>query len=294
MKFTIGIIGNGFVGGATQLLKCNDIKVLVWDIIPEKCNPENLKISDLKVCDYIFICVPTPMEDSGNCHIGIVKKVVDNLRNPKNQIDTNKTKIVLRSTIPPGTSEELGCYFMPEFLTEANWKEDFYNCQNWIIGSKFTNSATSTISTNTDIYPKFKNLIDTAYNSQVIKYNNVVSLTTKEAEMVKYVRNSFLATKVSYFNEIYELCKYLGIEYEKIRTSTYLDDRIGSSHTMVPGPDNRKGFGGTCLPKDINALSYLYQNTLYKAPPILSAVIYRNDNIDRPERDWAEDKRAKI
>ena len=288
MKFTIGIIGNGFVGGATKLLKCKDINVLVWDILPEKCEPVNLKISELKVCDFIFICVPTPMEDDGNCHTGIVESVVKNLQDPKNQIDFKKTNIIIRSTVPPGTSESLGCYFMPEFLTEANWREDFYNCRHWIIGSKYNNSEDN------QVFFKFKELIYTAYRENVIGYNNVRSLTTKEAEMVKYVRNSFLAVKVSYFNEIYELCRQMEINYDNIRSATIIDDRIGKSHTQVPGPDGRKGFGGTCFPKDINALSYFYTETLNVSPPILSAAIYRNENIDRPERDWAKDKRAKI
>lgn len=288
MKFNIGIIGNGFVGGATQLLKCKDIDIYVWDIIPEKCNPQFLTISDLKICDFIFICVPTPMEDSGNCHYGIVEKVVNELKNPINQIDLNNTNIIIRSTILPGTSEKLNCYFMPEFLTEANWEQDFVNCKNWIIGSKISEDS------NQNIYEKFNSLINTAYENNVIKYNNVIPMTTKEAELVKYTRNSFLATKISFFNEINELCDKLDINYENIRKATILDERIGGSHTKVPGPDGRKGFGGTCLPKDTNALSYFFKTKLNKSAPLLSGVIYRNENIDRPEKDWAEDKRAKI
>jgi len=285
MKFNIGIIGNGFVGGATKLLKCLEINILVWDIIPEKSEPQNLKISDLKVCDFIFICVPTPMEDSGNCHIGIVEKVVKKLKEPENKIDTSHTTIVIRSTVPPGTSKNLECYFMPEFLTEANWEQDFINCKNWIFGIN---------PSETEVLDKFVNLIKTAYKYQVIKYDNVIGITTDEAEMVKYTRNSFLATKISYFNEINQLCQSLNINYKNVRRVTCLDSRIGESHTKVPGHDNHYGFGGTCLPKDIHALAEVYQATLNIKPPVLSAIIYRNDNIDRPEKDWAEDKRAKL
>jgi len=285
MKFSLGIIGNGFVGGATQLLRCKEIDILVWDIIPDKCIPKNLSISDLNVCDFIFICVPTPMEQDGNCHTGIVEKVVENLKDPKNQINLKKTKIIIRSTIPPGTSERLGCYFMPEFLTEANWKQDFINCPIWIIGCEFKNCEDN-------ILLKFKELINTAYKNKVIKSNEIKGLTTKETEMIKYTRNSFLAVKVAYFNEIYELCKSLDINYENVRNSTYLDSRIGPSHTQVPGPDGKFGFGGTCLPKDIHALHQVYYKSIQRLPPMLSAVIYRNENIDRPEKDWAEDERA--
>ena len=284
-KFTIAVIGNGFVGGATKQLECDDIKLLVYDIIPEKCIPYNLELENLQVCDFIFICVPTPMDNEKKCYTGIVESVIKDLLSA--EIDFNKTNVVIRSTVPPGTSNNLNCFFMPEFLTEANYINDFINTQDWIIGcgkdsidEKFLNS--------------FQELLTTAKNNNKIKYDNVKSLLISEAELVKYTRNSFLATKVAFFNEIYTLCKSLNIDYDNMISGVTCDSRIGTSHTKVPGPDGHRGFGGTCFPKDTNALNQFSKDVLDYNPPLLNAVIFRNENIDRKEKDWESDKRAKL
>ena len=284
-KFTIAVIGNGFVGGATKQLECDDIKLLVYDIIPEKCIPYNLELENLQVCDFIFICVPTPMDNEKKCYTGIVESVIKDLLSA--DIDFNKTNVVIRSTVPPGTSNNLNCFFMPEFLTEANYINDFINTQDWIIGcgkdsidEKFLNS--------------FQELLTTAKNNNKIKYDNVKSLLNSEAELVKYTRNSFLATKVAFFNEIYTLCKSLNIDYDNMISGVTCDSRIGTSHTKVPGPDGHRGFGGTCFPKDTNALNQFSKDVLDYNPPLLNAVIFRNENIDRKEKDWESDKRAKL
>ena len=106
--------------------------------------------------------------------------------------------------------------------------------------------------------------------------------------MIKMFKNCFLATKVSFCNEMYEYCQLKGINYENVRNIVTKDERIGESHTIVPGPDNKKGFGGTCFPKDINSLKYEMEKINMK-PYIINSVINRN-NIDRPEKDWNENK----
>ena len=110
----IGIIGNGFVGKATKHLACKNIKLLVYDINPSLCEPKNTKLEDLQKCDIIFVSVPTPMKKNGECYLGIVESVVNEINNKIK----NPPFIVIRSTVPPGTSDKFGCYFMPEFLTE--------------------------------------------------------------------------------------------------------------------------------------------------------------------------------
>src|SRR5579872_6189863 len=115
----IGIIGNGFVGKATTILKNPDVKLIVYDIDPNLCSPIGTKITDLKQCDLIFVSVPTPMRKDGSCYLGIVESVINDL-NSNNVINEPENFVVIRSTILPGTSDRLGCYFMPEFLTEKN------------------------------------------------------------------------------------------------------------------------------------------------------------------------------
>lgn len=270
----VGIVGNGFVGQATKQLCKN---YLIYDICPNKCFPRNLKFEDLKKCDIIFVCVPTPMNNDGSCYTTIVRDVVKKLKR-----HVNSSNIIIRSTVTPNTCENLGVNFMPEFLTEKNWKDDVYNCNNWILGSK-----------NTNLIQKFKKFILSAYKSNNIKHNKVTILSPTEAEIVKYSRNCFLATKVSFFNELYEICKKLKINFENVRNNIVTDERIGKSHSSVPGPDKKKGFGGTCLPKDLHAfLSFMKQNKIKSY--ILENVCKRNNEIDRREKDWMKDKRAAI
>jgi len=98
-------------------------------------------------------------------------------------------------------------------------------------------------------------------------------------------RNYYLATKVSFCNEIYDFCEKKGINYENVRNIAANDDRILHSHTSVPRHDGKKGFGGTCFPKDTSSLKYEMINTGIK-PYIMEAIIERNEKIDRPEKDW--------
>ena len=273
----IGIIGNGFVGKATKQLKCKDIEIISYDINPDLCEPKNLTLIDLLVCDIIFISVPTPMKQSGECHLEIVKDVVNNL----NKINYQNF-IVLRSTVPVGTSDQLGIYFMPEFLTEKNFINDFINNKDWIFGLLNTPR-------DEEFKQKITNLFNLAQQNNKIMYNNLHFQTNKEAELVKMFKNCFLSTKVSFCNEIYEFCEKKGINYENVRKLAANDDRILHSHTYVPGHDGKRGFGGTCFPKDTNSLKYEMKKVGMK-PYILESIIERNETVDRPEQDWNNNK----
>jgi len=271
---TIGIVGHGFVGSATALLKCFDVNVIIYDIFPEKCDPVGTTIYDLNKCDLIFVCVPTPMMENGKCHTGIVEKAVSSV---KEVIDEAKTQIVIRSTIPPGTSRILGCYFMPEFLTEKNWPTDFKTCQHWIVGLLNSNY-------DYDVKIKMFTIIQCAKKCGKIDHENLHFVSTDEAELTKYARNTFLAIKVSYFNELYEYCHLKGLDFENVRKMTTYDPRIGESHSYVPGPDGKKGYGGTCFPKDTNALLF-HMNEIGMDSYMVKATCDRNSQIDRPILD---------
>lgn len=273
----IGVIGNGFVGKATTQLKCKDIELFAYDINPEACEPIGLTLQDMNKCEIIFISVPTPMSKNGSCYLNIIKSVLNDLQS----IDY-KGFIVLRSTVPAGTCDELGVYFMPEFLTEKNYIDDFINNKDWVFGLL-----------NKDSDEEFKititKLFTLALDNNRIKYNNLNFLTNMEAEMVKMFKNCFLATKVSFCNEISELCKIKGINYENVRAVAANDDRILHNHTTVPGHDGKYGFGGTCFPKDTSSLRYEMEKENMK-PYILDAIINRNEKVDRPEQDWNDNK----
>tara|TARA_B110000208_G_C11685271_1_gene400272 strand:- start:293 stop:1129 length:837 start_codon:yes stop_codon:yes gene_type:complete len=267
----IGIIGNGFVGKATRLLECNKIEVLTYDIKPELCIPPNLKLIDLLECEIIFISVPTPMQKNGECYLNIVESVLNDL----NEINY-KNYVILRSTVPVGTANRLNCYFMPEFLTEQNYENDFINNNEWIFGL---------LDDNDDFKNKIMKLIHIAYTNNRIKYFKTTFLSNNEAEMVKLFRNCFLATKVSFCNEIYEYCSLKNINYDKMIDIACNDRRITHSHINVPGSDGVFGFGGTCFPKDISNLYFQMEKEGMKSY-ILKNVIERNNNKDRLQKDW--------
>lgn len=278
----IGIIGNGFVGKATTILSNSEVELVVYDIDPKLCSPVGTTINDLKICELIFISVPTPMKKNGKCCLSIVESVVNNLR-INNVIDEPNNFIVIRSTVLPGTSDNLGCYFMPEFLTEKNFMDDFRNCKEWIFGLKGNNKYDEIFKN------KINKLFTLAKKHKCITYNSTNFVKNKEAEMIKYFRNCFLALKVSFCNEIYDYCQLQDIDYESVRELATRDDRILDSHSKVPGHDGKRGYGGTCFPKDTKALL----NSMYDIGMksfIFEAMDYRNDNIDRVEMDWKLNK----
>jgi UDP-glucose 6-dehydrogenase len=106
--------------------------------------------------------------------------------------------------------------------------------------------------------------------------------------MVKMFRNCFLATKVSFCNEMYEFCQKKNIDYSNVINVAAKDDRITMSHTMVPGHDGARGFGGTCFPKDMSSLNYEMNQVMNSY--IIKSAIERNNTIDRVEQDWLLDK----
>jgi len=268
--FKIGIIGNGFVGKATNLLTNKNITSLIYDKNPELCLPKNTILEDLNQCDIIFICVPTPMKEDGSINLDIVESVVKDL---KLKIKKN-IFIVIRSTVLPGTCLKLETFFMPEFLTEKNFEEDFRNCKEWIFG--LSENQEKNI-----LFKKYINeLFKCAFKENCIYYNKLTFVQSFEAEMIKYMRNTFLATKVAFCNEIYDYCYQNNIDYYLVKKIAFSDRRIGLSHTDIPGPDGKFGFGGTCFPKDCYALLKDFEQ---KGIPnyILKNVLERNNKVDR-------------
>ena len=277
----IGIIGQGFVGTAVREGLNNSYPVLVNDLKEELCPEEMYRsvIDIVQECNIIFQCLPTPMKKSGECDLSIVKSSLENINNLSSLLNETKRKeknpiIVIKSTVPPGTCEELSkefkninIVFSPEFLTEANSIEDFKNQTRIIIGG----SHPYTTQTKTMFRKAFPHIpiIKTGY---------------KTAEMVKYFINNFLATKVSFANEMYEICRQLNIDYDKVTEYALYDKRIGRSHFAVPGPDGDFGYGGHCFPKDLDAMIFMaWQEKII--PLMLEATRKKNNKI-RKNRDW--------
>ena len=267
----IGIIGQGFVGNAVYQKFKNYFDVLTYDLDESKSN--STKEDLLFKCNTIFLCLPTPMNTDGSCNVDILQKELENIELITDNQEIKKT-IVIKSTVSPGTTnkwnssyESLDIVFNPEFLTEANAVEDFNN-QNRIILGGPRPATTELRRMYSKVFPKA----------------HIIKTDSTHAEMVKYLTNSFLATKVSFANEIYQICDKLNIDYDKVVEYATLDDRLGKSHWNVPGPDGDFGFGGHCLPKDLSALIYLAMN-LHTETNVLNAVEETNDVV-RKNRDW--------
>jgi UDPglucose 6-dehydrogenase len=273
----IGIIGNGFVGRATALLKCDNVDIIIYDINPQLSYPINLNFNELYNCNLIFVCVPTPMEKNGKCHLDIIINVVKRLKELKSDLF-----IIVKSTVPPGTCKKLDVFFMPEFLRELNWKEDF-KTQDWVVGLLEDENR------NKELQCEMNRLILYTYLNGNSSSTTIHFVDTSTAEMIKYFKNSFLAVKVSFCNEIYEYCQKKNIDYDTVKNIVTLDQRINSSHTQVPGPDGKKGYGGTCFPKDIKALLHEFKENNVPSY-ILQASLDRNDTYDRKEKDWEHHK----
>ena len=114
----------------------------------------------------------------------------------------------------------------------------------------------------------------------------IIKTGSTTAEMVKYFTNTFLATKVSFANEMKQICDEIDIDYDKVVEYSTYDERLGKSHWAVPGPDGKLGFGGSCFPKDINALVKLCEKYDFH-PNVLVGAIETNLDV-RPEEDWKE------
>ena len=266
----IGIIGFGFVGKSIFEFFNNLLDVKVYDIKKNDITVDSIKeLTDDRI---IFICLPTPMKKTGECDTSIIESVISELNNLSFK---SKSKVIIKSTIPPGTTEsfikkytnlEIG--FNPEFLTEANSIEDFKNQDRIIIGTH-----------KKEYFQEIKTLYRIGFHN-----THIIHSTPIEAEMVKYVSNIYLATKVSFANEIFSICNFLDIDYNTVINIAKIDKRLGESHWQVPGPDGKRGFGGSCFPKDINALIYFCKDKNIDIDTIVSA--WHTNLRVRPEEDW--------
>jgi UDPglucose 6-dehydrogenase len=232
----IGIIGAGFVGGAVKnAYDLFGVPVIVRD--PFK--GLNATYEELRDCDGVFVCVPSPIGSDGACDTSILEDVLNNLAGMNGVI-------ISKVTAPPGIYSKLqivhpNLVHAPEFLVAATANEDYINGYFAFIGGsddEWTRKAEEVIRAGQ------RNLYDVKF------------CTIGEAALAKYTINSFLATKVTFMNQINELAQNVGVDYTNLVNLLTSEKRLGTSHMRVPGPDGQKGFGGACFPKDTAALVY--------------------------------------
>ena len=264
-KFKVGVIGNGFVGEAISFAFSSVSDMHVYDTDPLKSLDD---LESVHTCDFVFICVPTPMFVDGSQDLSYVEDVFEKA--------TSKPVYILKSTVLPGTTEKLSkkysnikIIFSPEFLTERTAKLDMLTQSRIILGGELS------------LTEKAKTLFNERF-----KIKNIIQTDSKTAELTKYMNNTFFATKVSIMNEFKLLCDKIGANWQDALKGFVSDGRIGDSHLNVPGHDGKLGYGGTCFPKDVNALLSFSKKHDIELNTIKGG--WKTNLKVRQEKDWEE------
>ena len=271
----IGIIGNGFVGssvsfGFSPQTGCDGVEIKIYDKDSSKSTHSLSEV--LHQSDYIFVSVPTPSNKDGSINLDIIHSLFKEM----NSINENDDSVILlRSTVTPGTTRELqekymylNIIFNPEFLTERSAKLDFINQSRFILGGE----------------SKYTKKVADLYKWRFGQHIPVIETNYETAELIKYMNNTFFATKVSFMNEMKLVSDKVGANWEDCVDGFSLDGRVGHSHLNVPGPDGKMGYGGSCFPKDIQAMIN-FSNRLGVSSNVLKGAWDTNLEV-RPERDW--------
>tara|TARA_Y100000310_G_scaffold204581_1_gene204811 strand:+ start:296 stop:1159 length:864 start_codon:yes stop_codon:yes gene_type:complete len=272
----IGIIGSGFVGSAVRYgFSPNvgvDARVRVYDKNPSKSTHS---LNDVVIeSDIIFLSVPTPSNKDGTINVDIVDGALNDINVYSTSVDNI---ILLRSTVVPGTTRRLQekypnlrIVFNPEFLTERSANFDFINQTRFILGG------------NSDDIKEVSELFRQRFGHSI----SIVETNYETAELIKYMTNTFFATKISFLNDMKLLSDECGAIWEHTLEGFVRDGRVGHSHLNVPGHDGKYGFGGSCFPKDIQALIN-YGDEIGVDMGVLKAAWETNLKV-RPEKDWEQ------
>lgn len=225
----IAIAGYGFVGKAHHHVFKN------LDVVVVDPKYTDTKISDIKNLESVICCVSTPQSDNGECDF---TNVVDVLKETPHHVP-----VLIKSTISLKAWEYIksnfpnhAINFSPEFLRANSALLDMEKLEYLIISHSGDENYWRTIYRN--VYPTLK----------------FYTCLPEEAIIIKYFENSFFATKVSFFNQIYDFCNTYGVAYESVREGLALDPRITGDHTLVNPELGYRGWGGHCFPKDTAAL----------------------------------------
>ncbi|TVQ80660.1 MAG: UDP-glucose/GDP-mannose dehydrogenase family protein [Bradymonadales bacterium] len=226
----------------------------------------------------IFVAVGTPEKPDGSSDLSYLFKVMDQLSSLEGEL--RDKIVVIKSTVPVGTGDEVEDYLRkkskfpvvasnPEFLKQGSAVQDFLKPERVIIGT---------------LDPEAMELLAELHHPFMLKRDRIISMSRRSAELVKYACNCFLATKISFINEMARLAEAMGADIREIRAGMITDSRIGDQF-LFPGI----GYGGSCLPKDSHSL--VAQGKALKEPmKILEAI----DFVNRRQRAWVADKLEEV
>lgn len=248
---TVGVVGLGAVGGTVA--RCFEEAG-----VPTRGYDRYLAIgaaSDLEVCPVVFVCVPTPLDAAGALDPAEVWTAIREI----DAVVSAGTIVAVKSTVPPGTCDELSIAFprltiasVPEFLVASRPIETFTRPDRVVIGVDSPEAA--------------GNLSDLL--RVVAPSAPIMVVRPVEAELSKLSANALLAAKVTLANELAEVCSRFGVRWPTVKASVGLDRRIGPDHLDVSA---ERGFGGGCLPKDLDGLIHAARQAGYE-PSVLDRI----------------------
>ena len=260
MAMKLGIVGYGVVGKALAKVfrsASGNSDLVIYDKFAKGMNNPRRR-TELQRCDLVFIAVPTPEGPDGNCDLTAIEEVVSWV----------KPVMCIKSTVPPGTVDRLAgqhgkaICFSPEYVGETTWHtlKGIESHGFIIVGGE--RSAC--------------NLVIQAYQQFLGPLPRYLITDAKTAELCKYMENAFLATKVAFVNQFYDIAQGLSVDFNELRELWLADDRIGRSHTIVTA---ERGYRGRCLPKDMASIIRVARQA--GGAPLLEAVDRFNDEICR-------------
>lgn len=268
--YKIGIVGYGFVGKAVEYGFKEGNEIYIYDKFQKTLSLDEV----VKKADVIFVGVPTPMtKEYKKIDLSIVEDVTAEIVKLARKYKAEPI-IVLKSTIVPGTTRRLSkknkypkMAFNPEFLTEANYLEDFVHADRVVVGADNNEVKQWVVDLYRATFPK----------------TPIFETDPTTAEVVKYMANTYLATKVIFANEMFDLCEKLGVNYDEMKKMVVADHRIYDSHLGITAT---RGFGQKCFPKDTVALLGLAKELGVELSVIETA--WKKNLKIRKVRDWEQ------
>lgn len=244
---SLGFIGAGFVGGAMIRAFSGYAPITIYD---KGLNIGTLN-SVIRNSDMVFLSLPTPEKANGACDTSIIESVMDEIDLMLDIYEEPEPMpVVIRSTTDPNwfscadnKYRHIDLMFMPEFLTARSADLDFIMSSRFIFGVGDPEFPT-----------EGQRLVQTVFENRFPRTRQVV-MSWEEAALVKYATNNFFCVKISFFNELFDVCEALGVNGTNVIEEVMNDGRIGRSHFKVPGPDGKRGYGGACFPKDSAAFA---------------------------------------
>ncbi len=256
----LGIVGYGVVGRAlAEVFQYNEGNpdLVIYDKYLKGMNTARRRAA-IQACDLVFVAVPTPKGSDGSCDLSAVEEVAAWI----------SPVMCIKSTVPPGTADRLAAQtgkticFSPEYVGETLWHplKGIESHGFIIVGG-----------------PRAAcDLVVRAYQQYLGPLPRYLFTTAKTAELCKYMENAFLATKVAFVNQFYDLAQGFGVDYNELRELWLADERVGRSHTIVTA---ERGYRGRCLPKDMSAIIQASQHA--GGAPLLEAVDQYNSEVCR-------------